>query len=124
VTIPGATATDPSSYCNPPADIAIRKFTNGADANDPNAGRVPLCTPGGTVTWRYDITNPGTVGVPRADITVTDNEPGVNPQPVLVGGFVSGDVNTNNVLEPGETWIYQATGTCLNLFSRRRRASS
>jgi hypothetical protein len=99
----------------PPPQIAIRKFTNGADANDPNAGGVPECSPGGTVTWRYDVTNPGLIPIPRADISVTDNEPGVNPQPVLVGGFVSGDVNTNNVLEPGETWIYQATGTCLNL---------
>src|SRR6185436_7721842 len=115
VTIPGVTASDPSSYCNPPPQIAIRKLTNGADANDPDGPGVPLCSPGGAVTWRYEVTNPGTVPVPRALISVTDNEPGVTPQPVLVGAFVQGDANQNNLLEPGETWIYQATGTCLNL---------
>ena len=35
--------------------------------------------------------------------------------PVLVGGFVSGDANSNHFLDPTETWIYQATGLALNL---------
>ncbi|MDH3717629.1 MAG: Ig-like domain-containing protein, partial [Planctomycetota bacterium] len=29
--------------------------------------------------------------------------------PVLVGGFNRGDVNTNGLLDPGETWEYEAT---------------
>jgi hypothetical protein len=102
-----------SAGCAP--RVTIRKYTNGADANDPNGPGVPEIPPNGTVTWRYDVTNVGTAPVPRADVIVTDNQPGVNPQPVVVGGFVSGDTNTNNFLDPGETWVYQATGIAYDL---------
>jgi hypothetical protein len=34
---------------------------------------------------------------------------------VLVGAFVLGDANTNNFLDPGETWIYEATGIAYDL---------
>ena len=55
------------------------------------------------------------VPIAKANVVVTD-EHGVSPQPVLgAGGFVSGDTNTNNLLDPGETWIYQATGIALDL---------
>ena len=39
--------------------VSIVKYTNGADANDPNAAGVPDISAGGAVTWRYDITNTG-----------------------------------------------------------------
>jgi hypothetical protein len=41
----------------------------------------------------------------------------VTPAPEESGGFVVGDVNQNNQLDPGETWTYTASGTALLLGS-------
>jgi uncharacterized repeat protein (TIGR01451 family) len=57
----------------------------------------------GPVTYTYTVTNPGTV--PLTGVTVTDDKLGP------VTNRVSGDLNGNAVLEPGETWIYTATAT-------------
>ena len=51
-----------------------------------------------------------TVNIDQADISVTDNIPGVNP--VLVPGQAAA---ADGILQPGETWRYQATGTAINL---------
>ena len=110
--IPGASATDPSSYCNPPPvpNVTIIKYTNGADANDPNAGGVPNISPAGTVTWTYRVTNTGQTSVPRAQVSVTDNTTGVTP---TFTSEVSG--NGDASFDPGEVWLYTATGTALDL---------
>src|SRR5437660_612068 len=79
VTMPGKTATDPSSYCNPPPDVTIVKFTNGADANDPNAAGVPNIAIGGAITWTDRVTNTGGATVARANVAVTDDHAGVTP---------------------------------------------
>src|SRR5262249_60539723 len=78
VTVPGAKATDQSSYCNPPG-ISIVKSTNGQDANDANAAGTPRIQPGDPVTWTYKVTNTGSTHVPRAQVSVTDNVTGVTP---------------------------------------------
>ena len=70
VTTPFATASDPDSYCNP-SGVTIKKFTNGADANNPNGADVPRLQPGDAITWRYDVTNTGATHVPLADVHVT-----------------------------------------------------
>ena len=54
-------------------------------------------TGSGSVTYTYTVTNPGTVAL--SNVSVTDNK----VSPVT---YVSGDVNHDNLLEPGETWIY------------------
>ena len=114
VTIPGATATDPSSYCNPPRKpgVSIVKYTNGADANDPNAAGVPDISAGGAVMWRYDITNTGQTPVAAADVAVTDNVTGVTPSCAAAAA-----ADANHVFDPGETWQCTATGTALDLTS-------
>jgi hypothetical protein len=55
---------------------------------------------GGLVTYTYTVTNPGMVAL--SNVTVTDNK----VSPVT---YVSGDTNNNNLLDPGETWIYTGT---------------
>ncbi len=44
-------------------------------------------------------------------VDVPDSGDDFNPDPVLDGGFNVGDTNTNNLLDPGETWEYQSTTT-------------
>jgi hypothetical protein len=96
--------------------IRLVKLTNGVNDPNPNGSNVVQIAPGATVTWTYLVTNTGNVPFPRAVIQVTDNQPGVNPAPKLgANGFIVGDNNDNNILDPGETWTYIATGTALNL---------
>src|SRR3989344_1155855 len=52
---------------------------------------------GGAVTYTYTVTNPGTVAL--NDVSVADNK--CSP----VSGR-SGDVNSNNMLDVSETWVY------------------
>jgi hypothetical protein len=51
----------------------------------------------GSVTYTYTVTNPGIFAL--SNVSVTDNK----VSPVT---YVSGDVNSDNLLEPTETWIY------------------
>jgi uncharacterized repeat protein (TIGR01451 family) len=91
-------------------NVTIIKFTNGADANDPNAAGVPNIAPGGTVTWTYRVTNTGQTTVPSANVVVTDNTTGVTPVFSMV---ISGA--SPNFFAPGDVWLFTATGTALNL---------
>ncbi len=74
-----------------------------ADPDDPNN-----CNPlpaGSDITYTFTVTNPGNVDI--TDVEVTD--PLISPNPLP--GPASGDANNNDILEPGETWIYTATYT-------------
>jgi hypothetical protein len=83
------------------ANIHIEKSTNGIDADSVTG---PYITTGSLVTWTYEVTT--TAGsVYLADIMVTDDVLGVTPL------YQSGDVDDDGILKPGETWVYQATGT-------------
>jgi uncharacterized repeat protein (TIGR01451 family)/LPXTG-motif cell wall-anchored protein len=61
-----------------------------------------LASGGGSVTYTYTVTNPGTVTL--SDVTVTDDK----LSPVT---YVSGDANSDGLLQTDETWIYTATAT-------------
>lgn len=103
---PNVTDRDPSHYYGTVPDetvINLEKYTNGFDADLP---RGPEIAVGGNVTWTYVVTNPNTI--PLYNIVVTDNRAGVNPV------YTSGDINGDNVLQPGEVWIFRATGTAVS----------
>src|SRR4029077_7254348 len=91
-------------------NITIQKLTNGSDANDPNGADVPEITPGQPVTWTYIVTNTGQTSVPKAQVVVTDNQTGVTP---VFDHEQTG--NGDNTFNPGEVWVYTATGTALTL---------
>lgn len=111
VTVPGATASDPSHYCNPAEPgIVLKKLTNGFDADTPNGSDVPQLTPGTIVTWTYLVTNTGNITFTQATVVVTDSHAGVTPVRVP-----STDVNQDGLLSPGEQWSYVATGVVENL---------
>jgi hypothetical protein len=90
--------------------ITLVKYTNGAIASDPNGSDVPRLNPGDTVEWTYRITNTGETAVPREQIVVTDNQPGVTP---VFEEEVTGDGDT--VFEPLEVWNYHAMGVAVDL---------
>lgn len=56
---------------------------------------------GGAVTYAYTVTNPGTT--PLSDVSVTDDK--CTGLPGRVTGH-PGDVNKNDLLDPGETWNF------------------
>jgi len=51
----------------------------------------------GLVTYNYKVTNPGKVALSK--VSVTDDK--VSPVK-----YISGDTNSDNLLQPDETWIY------------------
>ncbi|NNF63452.1 MAG: hypothetical protein HKN07_04260 [Acidimicrobiia bacterium] len=108
-TIRGASVDDidPSHYCNPPdaPDIDIEKLTNGNQADGSFDADVPLIAPGDMVTWTYIVTNTGNVDI--VDVDVTDDQ-GIVP---IFDGGDDGD----GILNPGEVWTYEATGTAEDL---------
>jgi Domain of unknown function DUF11 len=67
-------------------EIAIDKTSNAQEVDK-----------GDTVTYTYTVTNPGDLAL--SDISVTDDKCSL-----IV--YQSGDANTNNILESGETWVY------------------
>jgi uncharacterized repeat protein (TIGR01451 family) len=66
---------------------------------------VPFPFGGGTVTYTYTVTNPGMV--PLNNVSVTDNR----CSPV---NYLSGDVNGNGLLDPGEVWTYACSTNITN----------
>lgn len=98
-----------------------RGFYNGWDAYDTTPATVvvglPVTPPlihivkkpsvfvlpvgGGTVTYAYTVTNPGTV--PLSNVSVTDNK--CNGLPGRVVGH-PGDINKNDLLESNEMWQF------------------
>ena len=93
------TDTDLSHYFGARLEIDIEKSTNGIDAD---VGPGPGIAVGDPVTWTYVVTNPG--NLPIGDVEVTDDQ-GVTPV------FQSGDTDGDDLLDPGETWTYEADGT-------------
>lgn len=92
------TDDDPSHYFGYLSEIHVEKSTNGDDADTPNG---PFIKIGDPVAWTYEVTNPGDTDI--HNVSVTDDQ-GVTPS------YVSGD-DGDGILQPGETWVYEATGT-------------
>ncbi|HBB31510.1 MAG TPA: hypothetical protein DC064_06865, partial [Cyanobacteria bacterium UBA9273] len=106
-------STDLSPYLDvgttvlPLPALAIKKYTNGQDADLPTG---PILLVGSTATFTYDVSNNG--GIPLINVMVVDDggpDPSFNPTPITSGGFNIGDINTNNRLDSGEVWKYQGT---------------
>jgi hypothetical protein len=93
-------------FTSPEPDISIIKYTNGQDANKPILPGVPQISPGETVTWTYEVTNTGNISFAKQDVIVTDSHENVNP---VFDSELAG--NNDNNLDPGEVWLYKATGT-------------
>jgi len=101
------TASEPDGYFGVDPRIQVVKRTNGHD----NDADFKLAI-GSTVTWTYTVSNPG--NVPLRNVRVTDD----NGTPDFFADdfspvFVSGDTNSDGLLDPGEVWVYMATGVAI-----------
>lgn len=102
---------DASNYFGLNPHLALDKKTNGVDHG--------LNVFAGTaVNWTYDVLNDGNVGLTHIVVRDNNGTPGIasddfNAAPLLSGAFNSGDVNTNNVLDVGETWHFRTSGVAL-----------
>lgn len=81
------------------AGVDIETTTNGVDAD---TGTGPSVGLGATVVWRYAVSNTGETFLSAIALADDQGE---------VPAYVSGDGNGNDLIDPGETWIYEATGT-------------
>ena len=72
---------------------------------------MPTIDPGEIVTWTYVVQNTGDVVFNRDEVVVKDSMPGVTP--VWVQSSDDGD----QLLSPGETWLYEFTTTAIDLLT-------
>ncbi|MHB8862020.1 MAG: beta strand repeat-containing protein [Pirellulaceae bacterium] len=90
------------------SSIEIIKLTNGLDANTEATG--PNLAVGATATFTYTVRSTG--GTSLQNVVVTDdNGTSGTTADDFSPTFVSGDTNSNNILETAETWTYTATRT-------------
>jgi hypothetical protein len=111
-----ATASDPANYFGVAARVKVVDAVNAANpmspttAEDANTAPGVIVAAGSHVTWTYLLTNPG--NAPLHIVSVVDNAGTPNTTSDDFGAqYVSGDSNSNGLLDPGETWLYRATGT-------------
>ena len=113
---------DPAHYFSPTAAIRIEKAVNATDPANPTAiedadtepGRVLVI--GTPLVWTYLVHNDGTdpidvFGVMDDHGTPSDANDDFEALAVLdAAGFNVGDLNGNNLLDPGEAWQYTSDG--------------
>ncbi|MER8376300.1 hypothetical protein [Mesorhizobium sp. M1406] len=99
--------TDGSSYFGANPQITLDKKTNGLD-HGLNIFQ------GQAVTWTYDVKNDGNVAL--ANVVVKDDNGTLGTgddftaTEITSGGFNTGDINHNNLLDTDETWHFKTTG--------------
>ncbi len=87
------------------AAVQIVKDTNGDDANSTPG---PYLAVGSTATFTYTVTNAGATDLQNVVVTDDNGTPG-DTSDDLSPTFVSGDTNSNSILETTETWTYATT---------------
>ena len=98
----------PLNLENEVPSIEIIKFTNGQDANTVGSG--PFLAVGATATFTYTVRSTGGTSLQNVVVTDDNGTPG-NTADDFSPALTSGDTNSNNILEPTETWTYTATRT-------------
>jgi hypothetical protein len=106
------TASDPSSYFGGAPAFTIEKLTNGYDGKDILTGQ--------PITWTYNVTNTGNIGLTNLQVT-DDNGTPLNPSDdFVVGTIASLPVGSNQTLQKASTAItgaYANIGTASNTYT-------
>jgi hypothetical protein len=72
----------------------------GEGAGSIRITRNRIAKEGTTITYVYEVTNVG--DTQQSNVIISDDE-------VHDTTYISGDINNNNMLDPGETWIFTGT---------------
>ncbi len=96
----GVSDTDPAHHFGASPGIHIEKWINGQDADTAPGAALAA---GSSAVWTYILTNTGNISL--SNVVVNDDKLGV------ITNFISGDLNSNSLLDIGEVWIFSATGT-------------
>ena len=102
--LPDVFDEDPSHYFGVRAAIDIEKATNGEDADSPTG---PVLAVGSTATFTYVVTNTGVVALSNVVVTDDNGTPG-DTSDDFAPTFVGGDTDGDDLLDPTETWTYEA----------------
>ncbi|MEO1527082.1 MAG: SdrD B-like domain-containing protein [Planctomycetota bacterium] len=89
-------------------ELKFTEFSETKEWFDANTGPGPSFETGEAVEFSYKVTNPGDVAISNVQLSDDNATPGV-PQDDFAPTFVSGDINGNSELDPGEEWIYEAS---------------
>ena len=99
---------------NAAAILSFTKLVNGVDANE--AEDAPVIAPGDLVTWTYEVTNTGNAldeSFEFDTMSILDD----NGTSDVIDDFapIIGllELEDDTILEPGETWIYEASATAV-----------
>ncbi len=96
-----------------PTDMVLSSATAAIGTSSTSLSKTASATSifvGQSVTFTYNETNDGSR--PLTNISVTDNQ--CSPvTAVLLGGFNIGDIDQNDVLDPGESWVFECAQTFL-----------
>ncbi|MEO7006881.1 MAG: hypothetical protein ABI065_07595, partial [Terrimesophilobacter sp.] len=107
-------ATDIAQYTGVGAKIALHTAVNAADpasptvVEDANTPPGPFLSSGSSVAFSYLVTNSG--AVPLGSVIVTDNHGTATTADDFHPVYVSGDINSNGLLDVGETWLFTSAG--------------
>lgn len=105
--ITAPTGTDPSNHFGVTTGINLVKSVNTLDANSTTG---PTLGVGANATFTYVLTNTGNVAIGTV-VVRDDNGTTGNTADDFSPTIQSGDANSNNRLDTGETWTYQAIRT-------------
>jgi subtilisin-like proprotein convertase family protein len=115
----GVTATDTAADqgFDPTRDVhvTVTKALDAVNPNAPTALEISNVAPGkelldGThIFWTYQVTNTGIVPLSFTSLVDDAGTPAI-PTDDFQPQYVSGDANTNNLIDPGETWLFTSVG--------------
>jgi hypothetical protein len=101
------TDSDVSNHFGYTTGIALLKLTNGIDTG---TGVGPNLAIGSTVTFTYNVTNTGNIALSGLSITDNAGTTGTTTDD-LTPTLISGDTDSDGLLDVSETWVYRLTQT-------------
>lgn len=99
------TKTDAANYFGSVPGVAIESLVNGQEADSVPG---PTLAAGGNTLFSYVLTNTGNIALGNVVVTDANGTPG-NTADDFNPALSSGDTNSNNLLDLGETWTLTAT---------------
>jgi uncharacterized repeat protein (TIGR01451 family) len=96
--------SDTDNHFGSAPGINVVKLTNGTDNNTAPGPFVPV---GSTVTFTYNVSNPG--NAPLSGVVVRDDAGSGSTVDDFNATFAGGDANANGLLDVGETWTFTAS---------------